>query len=252
MIDQLRINDEIRSDTGCVRAVNEDSSIALPRVQVWVVADGMGGHVNGKHASETVIATVNEADFPDELDDACATLSEAIHAANGQIYAEARAAGSQMGSTVVSLVIRAREFAVLWAGDSRAYVYRDHALHQLTQDHSQVQEMVERGLLTPEQAIGHPMGHVLARAVGVEETLKIDAIRDEIVPGDIFLLCSDGLHGTLSDEEIAGIIEHAGSACAEILIAACIDRGAPDNVTVALVSATEPTTLALARSLNTQ
>ena len=150
-----------------------------------------------------------------------------------------------MGSTFVALVIRDDEFAVLWAGDSRAYVYRDGQLVHLTQDHTQVQAMLDRGLLTPEEALEHPMRHVLARAVGVEEVLQIDAIRDMVEPRDLFLLCSDGLHGLVSDDRIAAILAQSGSAAAEDLIAECLAGGAPDNVTVTLVAAYEPTLLVL-------
>ena len=137
------------------------------------------------------------------------------------------------------------EFAVLWAGDSRAYLYRDHHLYLLTRDHTQVEALLERGLLTIEQAVDHPMKHVLARAVGVQEHLQIDAIRDTVAARDVFLLCSDGLYAVMTDAEIAAIIEEQGSDACERLIETCLDRGAPDNVTVTLVAAREPTVLAL-------
>ncbi len=106
---------------------------------------------------------------------------------------------SPMGSTVVALLVQARRyFAVLWAGDSRIYLCREGWLHQLTRDHTQVQDMVEAGLLSPEDAKEHPMKHVLARAVGVQPHLQLDAIVDEVDVGDMFLLCSDGLTGQVS------------------------------------------------------
>lgn len=245
----LRIEDDAQTNVGCVRSANEDSLVALPREQVWVVADGMGGHANGKMASTAIVSSVEAAQIPEDLVPACEAVSDAIHHANALIYAEAQAAGEQMGSTVVGLVIRDRQFAVLWAGDSRAYVYRDNHLHQLTRDHTQVQEMIDRGLMRPEDAEGHPMGHVLARAVGVQPALEIDAIVDEALPGDLFLLCSDGLHGVLTQEEIGAILLQSGRLSPEPLIAACLERGAPDNVSVIVVSASEPTTLSFARSL---
>jgi serine/threonine protein phosphatase PrpC len=153
--------------------------------------------------------------------------------------------GKQMGSTVVSLVIRGPEFIVLWAGDSRAYLYRQGQLIQLTRDHTQVEAMMERGLLTPEEAADHPMKHVLARAVGVQETLEIDGVRDRIESRDIFVLCSDGLSGVVSDAEIAAMLAEHGHAAGDLLVAACLERGAPDNVTVTLVAANEPTLLVL-------
>ena len=104
--------------------------------------------------------------------------------------------------------------------------------------------MVDRGLMTADAAEGHPMGHVLARAVGVRAELELDAIADEMLPGDVFLLCSDGLHGVIDDAEIAHLLDPAGAhGDPAALIAVCLERGAPDNVTVITVAASEPTML---------
>jgi serine/threonine protein phosphatase Stp1 len=244
MNNMLRLEDDVGTHQGCVRAANEDSLASRPRDQVWAVADGMGGHKNGQYASQTLAACIGAALIPDDMDGACKAVAAAIHTANDEIYAESQSAGEQMGSTIIALIIREREFAILWAGDSRAYLLRDDALHLLTKDHTQVQEMLDRGLLAAEQAVNHPMGHVLARAVGVQPDLDIDAISDTAQVGDIFLLCSDGLHGVLSDDQISQIIANWGRQSAEKLVEACLERGAPDNVTVAIVRAFEPTTLA--------
>jgi serine/threonine protein phosphatase PrpC len=241
----LRIEDDFRSDVGLVRGANEDSLAALRQAQVWVVADGMGGHDHGKIASSGIVAALQGVEVPDEFAAACDAVGDAIHAANAEIFAEAQASGSKMGSTVVALVIRHRRFAVLWAGDSRAYVFRGGSLHQLTHDHTQVQEMVDRGLLSESEAAGHPMSHVLARAVGVGPSLELDAISDDAQADDLFLLCSDGLHGVLADSEIAAILAESGKASVEPLVAACLERGAPDNVSVILVKASEPTQVVL-------
>ncbi len=243
MADALRLYDAMTTHEGTVRAANEDSAIALPQAGFWVVADGMGGHANGKLASQTIVDHVAQVVWPDSFDDACAAAAGALHAANAAVFAEAETLGQQMGSTVVSLLVRGRQFAVLWAGDSRAYLYRDGRLHQLSTDHTQVQEMLDRGLLTPEQAAGHPMGHVLARAVGVRPTLELDAISDVARPGDTFLLCSDGLHGVLNDGEITTVLAVDGRAATDVLVSWCLERGAPDNVSVITVSAHEPTAL---------
>jgi serine/threonine protein phosphatase PrpC len=213
------------------------------RDAVWAIADGMGGHKNGKFASEALVRLINSVDVPADLDGACEAVAGAIHAANDTIYAESQSLGEQMGSTIVALVIRDGLFAVLWAGDSRAYLLRGDVLHQLSTDHTQVQAMLERGLLEADQAANHPMSHVLARAVGVQPELEIDAVCDTAQVGDIFLLCSDGLHGVLTGDEIARIVLAWGHQGAERLVEACLERGAPDNVTVALVKAFEPTTL---------
>jgi serine/threonine-protein phosphatase Stp1 len=246
MTSQLRIEDASLTDTGLARAQNEDCYASLPREQVWLVADGMGGHDNGQFASQAIVEATNAAVFPDGLENACTALGDAIHAANARIYSTAQAAGKMMGSTFVALVVRDGEFAVMWAGDSRAYLFRDDRLIQLTRDHSQVQELLDRGLLTPADAADHPMRHILARAVGVQDALEIDAIRDKVVQGDLFLLCSDGLHGVVSDDEIAAILREHGAGGVQALVQASLARGAPDNVTVVLVYASEPTMLVLA------
>ncbi len=212
---------------------------------MWLVADGMGGHANGRYASQTIAQALEAATIPADLEGACGAVSAAVQAANAEIFAKSVEAGAQMGSTFVSLVVCGPEFAVLWAGDSRAYLYRGGQLFQLSTDHTQVEAMLERGLLTADEAENHPMKHVLARAVGVEEHLQIDAIRDAIEPRDVFLLCSDGLHGLVSDDEIAATLADKAHDAAEDLIALCLERGAPDNVTVALIAVSEPTLLVL-------
>jgi serine/threonine-protein phosphatase Stp1 len=245
MSDAFRIEDMAVTHVGLVRSANEDCHVSLPRAGVWVVADGMGGHFNGRFASQTIADAVGTMVIPDDVEGACDSVARAIHEANAVIFARSVEEGKQMGSTVVSLVIRGPEFIVLWAGDSRAYLYRQGQLIQLTRDHTQVEAMMERGLLTPEEAADHPMKHVLARAVGVQETLEIDGVRDRIESRDIFVLCSDGLSGVVSDSEIAAMLADHGHAAGDLLVAACLERGAPDNVTVTLVAANEPTLLVL-------
>jgi serine/threonine protein phosphatase Stp1 len=136
---------------------------------------------------------------------------------------------------------------VLWVGDSRVYLYRDGLLHQLSKDHTQVQEMVEAGLLTPEEARTHPMSHVLARAVGVESSLEIDVIVDEAQVRDSFLICSDGLTARVGPDEIAAAMAGAQpQVTASSLVELCLERGAPDNVTAVAVACEEMTRLSLA------
>jgi len=245
MTPAFRIQDTSITDVGKVRSENEDSHVDMPREGVWLVADGMGGHYNGRFASQAITSAVGATAMPDDIDQAWDAVAGAIHQANGLIFEKSQTDGRQMGSTVVALVVRGHEFVVLWAGDSRAYLYRDGHLIQLTRDHTQVEAMVERGLLNPDEAADHPMKHVLARAVGVQETLELDAIKDQIVARDVFLLCSDGLTGVLSDAEIAAYLREHDLVAGERMVAACLDRGAPDNVTITLVSASEPTLLVL-------
>jgi serine/threonine protein phosphatase Stp1 len=242
----LRAQSDARTHEGQVRELNEDSYCSIESAGFWAVADGMGGHENGEWASAVLVENLQGTQFPDDFDGACQQIAEAMFAANSTIFMESRNRGKQMGSTVVALYVRNRRFAVFWVGDSRCYLLRDGKLHQLSRDHSQVQEMVDRGLLRPEDAEGHPMGHVLARAVGVRPTLEVDAIEDEVEPGDIFLLCSDGLHGYVGEEEIRRLLSRgAPEETSRGLVALTLERGAPDNVTVITVLFTEPTMLSM-------
>ena len=173
-------------------------------------------------------------------------IAAGIRTANEAILAEARGRGKQMGSTIVVLLVPEQRFAVLWVGDSRAYVLRDGELIQLSRDHTQVQEMVERGILSAEDAVNHPMGHILSRAVGVQEEVKVDRVDGRVVPGDIFLLCSDGLHGYVEEREIRQLLARGSpEKASEDLVERTLANGAPDNVTVIAVWASEPTLLSL-------
>nr|WP_179408122.1 protein phosphatase 2C domain-containing protein [Novosphingobium marinum] len=237
------IDDSAATHVGNVRSKNEDSHFSEPSLGVWLVADGMGGHTNGQFASQTIAETLAAADVPEDFEGACDAVADAVHTANGIIFDKSQEMGSQMGSTFVALVVRGHEFAVLWAGDSRVYLFRDGNLIQLTRDHTQIEALLERGLLTPEEAVDHPMKHVLARAVGVEEHLQIDAIRDVVESRDLFLLCSDGLHGVLDSSRIVELLRTRGHDASEALVEECLEHGAPDNVTVTVVGLREPTLL---------
>jgi len=242
----LRTQSGARSHEGRVRELNEDSYCAREESGLWAIADGMGGHDKGEWASALIIEELTAAALPGEFDSACTEIAERIHRANRIIFEKAEEQGTQIGSTIVALHVQDRRFAILWVGDSRAYLLRGGMLHQLSRDHSQVQELVDRGLLRPEEAESHPMGHILARAVGVTDTLEVDVVQDEVEPGDTFLLCSDGLHGYVPEAEIAALMRApAAEDAAGQLVDATLDCGAPDNVTVITVRFSEPTLLAL-------
>lgn len=243
----LRIESVAASHVGLVRRANEDSFCERAVDGLWAVADGMGGHAHGDWASRALADGLDAVALPDDFDAACAAIADAIHAGNARIWQEAQTRGQQMGSTVAALVVRDRRFGVMWVGDSRAYLLRDQALYQLTRDHTQVQEMVDRGLLQPHEAASHPRGHVLARAVGVGGSIDVDAIVDQVEPGDVFLLCSDGLTGQIDDAELAELLRATDGrqAILDRLIALTLERGAPDNVTVLIVTAQETTLLSL-------
>ena len=240
----FRIDWQASSDVGRVRKVNEDSVAGFPERGLWVVADGMGGHEGGDWASARVVAAIGEISKADSLEQAVQLCADAIHGANAEIWSEATRRGASMGSTVVALVMIGRRFAVLWAGDSRLYLLRGGELVQLTRDHSQVQALIDRGLLAPEDATDHPMSHVLARAVGVQETLEIDVVLDDIAADDLFLMTSDGIHGVLPPSEITRLmVANAVAGVPDALVTHGMDRGSTDNLTAVAIGVTETTQL---------
>jgi len=243
----LRLDGVGGTHVGRVRTNNEDSYAARPELAFWAVADGMGGHENGEWASAALTEAAVALTLPADFDQACTAIADMIHAANAHVYREAEQRGIQMGSTFVALHFSGSAFALFWVGDSRGYVLREGVLHQLTRDHSQVQAMVDRGLILPEEAAGHPMSHVLARAVGAQPEVEVDVIVDEGQPGDVFLLCSDGLTNRVSDAEIAEALNgHGHREALDWLIALTLERGAPDNVTAVIVGVSETTQLSFA------
>ncbi|WP_156678768.1 PP2C family protein-serine/threonine phosphatase [Sphingomonas profundi] len=227
-----------RTHVGLVRKVNEDSILCHPAGGLWAVADGMGGHANGQWAAMEVTAGLAATGLSAgaSIDSDCERLADALADANDRIVATAAGAGATMGATIVALRIVGDRFACLWAGDSRVYRLRGAALRQITRDHSQVGELVEAGILTPEQAEKHPLANVITRAVGVATDLALDVVEDRVLAGDAFLLCSDGLTRCVADARIAALAAAgtADAAC-QALLDACLAEGAPDNVSLILV-----------------
>ncbi|HAS6042722.1 TPA: SpoIIE family protein phosphatase [Vibrio vulnificus] len=226
-----------KTHAGKVRPYNEDALLDMTARRVWVVADGMGGHSAGDVASQMLVDRIERfvLDTPDfGIDE----LRQMIEVANREIfqYAQVHLDGKTMGSTVVLLFLQDAYFHCLWVGDSRIYLLRDNHLVQKTRDHSQVMELVEQGLLAEEDAEKHPLANVITRAVGVEEMVRIDQQSGQLLHGDQFLLCSDGLTKELSNSEIhqimcADSVNQSGLA----LLHAALVRGANDNVTCALI-----------------
>lgn len=248
MREPLRFEHSSRTDVGCVRTANEDAYLARERDGLWAVADGMGGHVKGGWASAQVIAGLDATALPADLDEAIAAVRAALSRANAAILRTGYAEGHVIGSTVTVLIVRDHHYAVLWAGDSRAYRGRAGRLSRVTTDHSPVEEMVSAGLLTRLEAQDHPMAHMLSRAVGAGTGFALDLQSGDIVPGDVFLLCSDGLTRTVDDDEIALVLgrnppRHAASALVDL----ALERAAADNVTAVVVGCDETTHIVTAR-----
>lgn len=228
-----------RSDRGAKRKINEDSILLRTDAGVWLAADGMGGHEAGDVASRMVAEAVARVRTAGKLSEVVDRVEDALVKVNLALREHAARAfgGRTMGSTVVSLVANDRLGVCLWAGDSRLYRLRDGRLQQLSRDHSEVQELVDRGLLTEEDAVNHPNSNVITRAVGGVPDLFLDAILFEIRRGDVFVLCSDGLYNELSADEIRGLIGDDLDGSADRLIQATLAKGARDNVSLVLVRA---------------
>ena len=218
------------SHVGRVRAVNQDAFLERPESGIWVVADGVGGHAAGEIASRMVCDAFVDVGGESTFDGLVDAVTERLHQVNGQLVRAARRTpdGAPCGSTVAALLLRGGRVAILWAGDSRVYRYRQGALVQLTRDHSMVES--HDGAAVP--------SNVITRAVGGDNVLELDVIRERLRPGDRFLLCSDGLTRTVADgrlEEWARqpSLEDAVNG----MLRSSLDAGAPDNVTAVLVEA---------------
>lgn len=247
----LRVELTTLSDVGSVRNENQDfvtSSVdqdeAAGRGQILVVADGMGGHQGGATASRMSATTVKSQYLRARTEDVATGLREALLAANRQIHAAASSDQhlEGMGTTTSAMVFRDSSIYIAHVGDSRVYRVRNGEIEQLTEDHSLVATMVKQGLITPEEAESHPRRNVLQRSMGVSEEVEVDILGPEPLElGDVYLSCSDGLHGQMTEEEILEIIEKGGdlTGVAKELVELALERGAPDNVTVGLARVIE-------------
>lgn len=223
---------------GLVRERNEDAILTDPEGTLWAVADGMGGHGSGDVASDIVIETLSRV--PEKALPGPA-LQTSLRNANERICKAAMDGSATMGATVVALMIVNGVATVAWVGDCRAYLLRSGALRLLTHDHTVVQDMVDQGLLDPAQGKDHPERHVVTRAVGAGPVLEVDDISVPLVQRDRLLLCSDGLTACLSDQEIADQLQasHDPETLCKSLMTSALRRGAPDNISVVTVFASE-------------
>jgi serine/threonine protein phosphatase PrpC len=244
-VNKFRLNAAALSHVGNVRKANEDAMALRPDIGLWAVADGMGGLQHGQWAAHEVVTPLMSLALDGSGEDV-ERIGDSIQAANTRIFSAAAEAGIQMGTTVAALRIRDGRFIAVWAGDSRIYLCRRGALVQLTRDHTQVQELVDAGLLAQEAARHHPNAHILSRAVGVEPELRLDAVTDEIEARDVFLLCSDGLTCVVTDPEIAERLNgFPPDIASRRLLELALARGAPDNVTLIAVGCEEITRVTL-------
>lgn len=225
------------SHVGRIRRINEDSLLDQPERGLWAVADGMGGHTLGDVASRMVVDAL--ARLPDvTAGDIRLCLSEV----NQRLMKEAAMRDVQLiGSTAVVLMAADGRCTCIWAGDSRIYRYRDGMLQQLTRDHSHVEDLVSRGLLTPDEASRHPGHNLITRAIGVADLLELEETDTEVQDGDMFVLCSDGLSNEVDAPQIAALLApHDCRLAAQRLVEEALAHGGRDNITVVVVMAVDP------------
>jgi protein phosphatase len=234
------------TDRGRRRSSNEDAFVVRPDLGFFVVADGMGGHAAGEVASRMAVDTLTEeflAANPAALSPAGveAALTTATAAANRAIFERGQREPDKagMGTTLTALALLPQHGAwrIAHVGDSRAYLLRDGELTQLTTDHTWVQQQVDLGRLRPAEARGHPFANIVTRALGIDAGVDVDVERGDARPGDLFLLCSDGLSGMVTDRAIARTLtaDLAPDILVQKLVAAANRAGGDDNITAVVV-----------------
>jgi serine/threonine protein phosphatase Stp1 len=223
-----------RTHTGLIRSHNEDALVERSDVGLWAVSDGMGGHAAGDVASGLVVTALGA--LPKERISPLG-ISQALEGVNDDLLA--RTSGAQdrtMGATVTVLCSDGVNFFCLWAGDSRLYRRRKGTLTQLTRDHRFVQDLIDSGRITEEEARTHPRRNVITRAVGVAKELELDGCDGKIEPGDVFVLVTDGVTGACTDDEIlTALSDKSFDAAADDIVRRCLEHGAPDNLTLLLI-----------------
>jgi serine/threonine-protein phosphatase Stp1 len=225
------------SDVGKVRRVNEDSCLDRADLGLWAVADGVGGAHAGDRASGLIVEALDKISPPATAIGFITQVRDSLHAVNQLLRLEADTLGGKtIASTIVALLFFGQHYACAWAGDSRLYLLRNGRLRQISRDHSEVQELVDAGEISPEEARYHPRGNLITRAVGAHGELVLEMVQDQLRPDDMFLLCSDGLTKPIDDVDIERLMAgRSPEEAARALVDAALAAGAPDNVTVVAV-----------------
>jgi len=227
------------SVVGKRRTLNEDNLIERSDVGLWAVADGMGGHMAGDVASQTIVDALAVVEHSPRLSVFADRVEQCLQAVNAklcQLAEQDAGEGQIIGSTIIALLASENRCIYQWAGDSRLYRYREGKLEQLSRDHSLLDDLSVQGLLSPEQMADPGRCDIITRAVGAADLLQLDRSECEAIAGDLYLLCSDGLDKELKREEIETVFrENPKENVAAILIEQAEERGARDNVTVIVV-----------------
>lgn len=230
------------TDVGAKRKINEDSMLSRTDVGLWVVADGMGGHAAGDVASQAVVTALSQLKPSEDLADFVDAIEDKLLLVNHQLRRHGQEAlgGRTLGTTVISLFFADTMGACVWAGDSRAYLFRDGQLTRISHDHSAVQEMIDSGMITQEQASFHPHRNVITRAVGGGEQLFPEVRVFTIQAGDWYFICSDGFYNELSEDVIAAhLVQATPKESIDILMEKALAHGALDNVTLIIIKVGE-------------
>ena len=235
----MAIESVSRTHVGLRRKVNEDSILVRADRGLFAVADGMGGHEAGDVASGKVVETLQNLPIVYGLETLVEQAIGALQKVNRELISIAAADNSDrtIGSTVVGLAVADGQFRCFWAGDSRAYRVRGGQIEQLSRDHSLVQKLVDAGMLDPSGMEDHPNANIVTRAVGAAEQLEVDVVGGDALPGDLFLLASDGLTRLVKDDELlAELSANEPDHAAGRLIDITLSRGAPDNVSLVIAT----------------
>jgi serine/threonine protein phosphatase PrpC len=225
-----------RTHVGLRRKINEDSVFVDSERGLWAVADGMGGHDAGEIASTMVTDALRCLPLVADLDELAASAVEALGEVNRELIRLARSGGQRtIGTTVVGLAVANGSYRCFWMGDSRAYRIRGGEIVRVSRDHSLVQNLVDAGMLSPEEAETHENANLITRAVGAAETVEVEIVSGDAAPGDQFLLASDGLTRVVHDDELAAELRRGPlEQAADNLIERVLERGAPDNVSLVI------------------
>lgn len=235
----------VKTDIG--KRVHNEDSFLIPNKEgfplLFAVADGMGGHAAGAVASNLLVDQLREFDLDVETDRELGQFRQSIEKANLGVYQESEKDRSLrgMGTTLVAALLLGEKFIAANVGDSRMYRFHNGALETITTDHSLVEQLVLAGAITKEEARVHPQRNIITRAVGVSPVVDVDLFEREWVAGDILVLCSDGLHGAVDEEDIVSVLSTSRSLenMCEILVQLALDNGGTDNITVILVTLEE-------------
>jgi serine/threonine protein phosphatase PrpC len=240
----MKFKYSVKTNIGLVRSINQDYYGVQPEKGIFIIADGMGGHLAGEFASriavEEIITHLTENLICESDEDAVfRAIEDSINSANIKLLKEGDADSSKtgMGTTVVAAVLCKGKLYAGWAGDSRAYIYRNGHIGQITRDHSYVQVLIDSGKITELESFSHPHRAVITRAVGISVELESDLVKALIKPDDIIIICTDGITTGITADEMAEYFSGGDDPekIADVLILKALSRGGSDNSTAIVI-----------------